>query len=618
MRVTWSIFLLLTIATAAFCQLPDVLWESFYGDDRTDRGHDVGLQTDGTILVVGETRVFRDVQNNDDALVMWLSADGDSLNSVFSGTEDIDEFGKAIVVNPDDSFVIAGRAVEPGIGGYAFMAMYPANGGAPIWEVEEHFNMMPQNFLLGDVVITPDGGYVLCGSRTNGLGWGPEIMFLWKVDAAGQTVWLQEYDNNKYAYDIAVRADGSFFVAGANYNDAWIAIVDEDGVLLHHQPYSGYGSANFASGIIALEDGGAVFCGTILNMNDEHRARVVRIDAVGDIIWDARFGTEAFANDIIMAQDGNYVVVGSETFTFSQQYPMIAEMGADGNLLWYIADEQADVDDQYKSVCQREDGSYVAVGFGHPDGLLEEKDVLVTRYAAEVNAAPVELTLTSYNTEFPAGGGTLTYDLDAVSNTNLTFNDIRFWSSITTPGGMEFTPLDQYFITFTPFMTVSVDGLTQNIPSSAPAGEYTFTMRLGRPDELYVEDSFTFTKLGNGADDVGLDDWSSNGLQRLSGAWEDDASFESSTVPASYSLMQAYPNPFNAQTTISVTLPETSDLSVYVHNTLGQRVATLAQGQFNAGTHALTFDASDLSSGIYFYTMQAGEFTATRKMMLMK
>ena len=92
----------------------------------------------------------------------------------------------------------------------------------------------------------------------------------------------------------------------------------------------------------------------------------------------------------------------------------------------------------------------------------------------------------------------------------------------------------------------------------------------------------------------------------------------SSAVPESYSLSQNYPNPFNPTTMIRFSLKEQGNVSLKVYNVIGQLVTTLVNEQKPAGTYEYNFDASNLSSGIYFYTIKAGDFTATRKMILMK
>lgn len=89
-------------------------------------------------------------------------------------------------------------------------------------------------------------------------------------------------------------------------------------------------------------------------------------------------------------------------------------------------------------------------------------------------------------------------------------------------------------------------------------------------------------------------------------------------LPEGFTLGQNYPNPFNPTTSIHFTLPYTADVTLQVYNILGQRVATLAEGSFNSGTHTVNFDASRLSSGVYLYRLNTGSHTAVRKMMLVK
>ncbi|MCB2200942.1 Omp28-related outer membrane protein [bacterium] len=91
------------------------------------------------------------------------------------------------------------------------------------------------------------------------------------------------------------------------------------------------------------------------------------------------------------------------------------------------------------------------------------------------------------------------------------------------------------------------------------------------------------------------------------------------TQPLSFDLSSAWPNPFNPSTSLTVTLPMASDLRVTVHNLVGQQVATLADGFYNAGSHNFSFDCHDNASGIYFIRASApGEGTLVRKVMLVR
>ena len=85
-----------------------------------------------------------------------------------------------------------------------------------------------------------------------------------------------------------------------------------------------------------------------------------------------------------------------------------------------------------------------------------------------------------------------------------------------------------------------------------------------------------------------------------------------------FDLAQNYPNPFNPSTTIRYQLARQSAVTLIVYNTLGQKVATLVNEFKPAGSHSINFDASEFSSGIYFYRIEAGDFTSVKKMILMK
>jgi hypothetical protein len=89
-------------------------------------------------------------------------------------------------------------------------------------------------------------------------------------------------------------------------------------------------------------------------------------------------------------------------------------------------------------------------------------------------------------------------------------------------------------------------------------------------------------------------------------------------LAASFSISDAYPNPFNPTTTMTLTMPVSGEMQVDVYNLLGQSVASLTSGYKDAGIYNLTWDASDVSSGMYFVKAQADGFTKTQKLMVVK
>jgi hypothetical protein len=89
-------------------------------------------------------------------------------------------------------------------------------------------------------------------------------------------------------------------------------------------------------------------------------------------------------------------------------------------------------------------------------------------------------------------------------------------------------------------------------------------------------------------------------------------------APSSFSLDQNYPNPFNPSTKISFTLDKAGVTTLTVYNVLGQKVSTLFSKDLAAGKHSINFDASSLSTGVYFYKLESGDYVSVKKMMLLK
>ncbi len=92
----------------------------------------------------------------------------------------------------------------------------------------------------------------------------------------------------------------------------------------------------------------------------------------------------------------------------------------------------------------------------------------------------------------------------------------------------------------------------------------------------------------------------------------------STEVPSNFSLSQNYPNPFNPTTNIKFAVSKAGFVSLKIYDISGREVSSLVNENLTVGSYSYTFDASKLSSGIYFYTMRSNNFTDTKKMMLIK
>ncbi|MBU0517889.1 T9SS type A sorting domain-containing protein [bacterium] len=224
---------------------------------------------------------------------------------------------------------------------------------------------------------------------------------------------------------------------------------------------------------------------------------------------------------------------------------------------------------------------------------------------------PVSLDLTPYGTPIflPSSGGDFTFDFYIENITDSTVV-VDVWAEVTLPNGSTFGPLMIRTLTLTAGSSLSRQ-LTQTVPANAPSGYYVYKAKAGEhPALVYAYDSFNFAKLSD--DSVpghAYDQWNLFG-------WEVET--VESEAPATFALQPAYPNPFNPEAHLTFTLPEAQRVSLNVYDTAGRQVATLYDGWYNAGAHHAVFSASHLPSGIYLARLNAGEFSETQKLMLVK
>jgi len=93
---------------------------------------------------------------------------------------------------------------------------------------------------------------------------------------------------------------------------------------------------------------------------------------------------------------------------------------------------------------------------------------------------------------------------------------------------------------------------------------------------------------------------------------------KSNEIPTKFALYQNYPNPFNPTTTIEFDIPERTNVKLIIYDILGREVETLVNKELEPGKYKINFTATNLPSGVYFYTLRTPKFTKTNKMLLIK
>jgi hypothetical protein len=227
-------------------------------------------------------------------------------------------------------------------------------------------------------------------------------------------------------------------------------------------------------------------------------------------------------------------------------------------------------------------------------------------------SVPVRILLSPHEIPYliPAEGGTMDYTIRGENIENLS-HTVTVWCDVELPDSTIYGPvIGPVTLTIEPGQTVERIR-TQTVPASAPMGIYHYHA-YAVVDSDTSKDSFMFGKLGTAVD--GIDGWGNAGDPLIANG-SGSTSIHQATE---FALFNAYPNPFNPATTISFALPKAGKVTLTVFDVNGRLVSTLVDGYRNAGVHEVTFDGSNLSSGIYLYRLETGQFTVSGKMMLMK
>jgi hypothetical protein len=146
----------------------------------------------------------------------------------------------------------------------------------------------------------------------------------------------------------------------------------------------------------------------------------------------------------------------------------------------------------------------------------------------------------------------------------------------------------------------------------------------GRFDEVFANVSVRqnaapgFADLdGDGKVDIVLGEYNGN-FSLFKNMMPTEVRRTSGVSPGEFALLQNYPNPFNPVTVISYQLATNSFVTVKVYDFLGREVATLVNGELNEGTYTLQWNATGFASGVYFYRLQARNYSATKKLLLLR
>jgi hypothetical protein len=478
-----------------------------------------------------------------------------------------------------------------------------------------------------------------------------------KIDPAGNTLWTRRYngsgDSSDVATDIAVDVLGNVFVTGSSMGDTtnldYVTIkYNTIGDLEWIAKYNGPNVLGVAPGIdgansIFVDDLGysyvTGYSRITYNNND---ILTVKYDPAGDVVWVNRYNGPLSVADqaykVKVDDLGNVYVVGfvdGGGGLGARDYCTI-KYNSSGTQEWLARYNGPDNrDDEARLVGVDDLGNVYVTGISQ--SLTTYFDYLTIKY----NSAGIEQWTVRYSYSSLAKEDTpRDMVVDAAGNCYITgmarsdqnwagFSTVKYNSS-----GVElWTNRYDPYHTEDPY-GIALDNLG-NVYVSGESNSSVFTIAYNSlGSEIW---STTFENPGLSQEfvsDIVVDTFTTASPKLyISGSTVKQAQNsdyqiikyssitaveDQNNIPISFNLAQNYPNPFNPSTKINYSIAQFSQVALKIYDVLGTEVATLVNEEKPAGSYEVNFNASQLSSGIYFYKLQAGSFIQTRKMILIK
>ena len=574
---------ILSFILPAYSLAPDTSWSKVYTASIGISPQSVRQTSDGGYIICAK----RTTQNNGaDLYLLKTDAGGDSIWSVTIGGP-LNDYPRFAEQTFDGGYITCGNKVVQDNESCLWYVKTDEDGNIE-WESVHYGTYLS---LAGTVKQTVDGGYIMVGG-THEMGQDHDIV-LWKVDSLGVTEWYHRYflDGWDGGNWVEQTTDGGYVVAGEQDHDIYVMKTNPQGQI-NWQYFSG---GQEAYCVQVNEDNTYMVSA---NMGDHH---LIKLDYLGLPIWTSTIDMPC--GFIQSTFDKGYIHAGRE-----DNQIVLIKSTHEGELEW-TTPHNCSTQQNNAFAHQTADGGFVAVCQNIPGA----SSIRLVKYDPEKKPFWLALSPVSTPIVIPAGGGTFDYQI-RLTNYWIFPEYVDVWMISELPGGSTYGPI-RWWSDYLFNGHLAIDRIrTQSVPAAAPAGEFTYRIKVGAyPDVVWIEDSLYFEKLDSDDGIAVIPNW--NSWDSKEAANDDYLTVELQDMPIDFT---SHPNPFNLTTTLSFNLPSAADVRLTVFDITGRKAASLLEGRFAPGNYEILWDASGQASGVYFVRMEAGDFTQTRKLLLIK
>jgi hypothetical protein len=632
-------FIIFITYGSPYSQIPDTVWTKTFGGPSADVGNSVKQTNDSGFIIAATTNSFG--AGGQDIWLIKTDANGDTMwTKTFGGSGD--DAAKNIQLTNDNGYAIFGKTNSFGNGGDDFLFWKTDSLGNTEW-FKTYGGSVDERAYEGQQ--TTDSGYVIVGDSlgsTNSKAW------MIKTDKAGIFTWgrtIGIHPANHYFIGRSVQQlnNGQYVMLGTHAYQVYpgsyaveysLSRISSTGDSLSYRYYGMYGDA-FCPSVRELPDGNLFIGGCYLYGGNNLHPWILKTSYAGNIIWEhsiigSQMPVELTSMELTF--DGGFIMtVGSFGYPALKDFQLL-KCTESGVLSWEKI-VGGSSDDKAYSVWQTNDGGYVVTGYTKSFG-AGDSDIWLLKFRSD---SALNFQIDFFPTVDTAWVASNSFGPDIITH-NL--NSTPFRDSITIEPG----PNSAFFYYDSSGNIVPVDKYYFIVTSQSNQKEYELWFhQKSRPPfvpELIPFDSiFQFRESKFEIQLV----VKQNGfpIDSLSQIFKTDWSLnvdENEELPYKYGLNQNYPNPFNPITRIKYSIPtppsssplvkgrnEVGFVSLKVYDLLGNEIATLVNEEKQPGTYEVEFninshsgESRNLTSGVYFYQLRAGNYVETKKMILLK
>lgn len=519
------------------------------------------------------------------------------------------------------------------------------------------FNSPPNLVDYGRKIELDNSGDVFVSGHSFVNGGQEGVTTIIKYSADGEQQWAEFTEAGVNMEDFKVGNDGNLYVTGDKWNgsdfDILLIKYDNNGTEIWRKFFDGgHWDRSFAIGV---DNSGNIYqTGITWYQPQFYNFVTIKYNGQGDTLWTRTFSSEGQESDypkkVIIDHSGNIYVAG-----FAARDIAIVKYTPQGRQIWV---RKIDMNFNYDELFSPHiaiDNNDNLIVCGNKYNLTSRSDILVSKYDSSGTQSWIRFWNGSNNDSDVVSGdaiGDEALALDGTGNiyvTGTTVNPfILFSDNVVTlkynsNGNLGWSHIYDgpandwdrpYSIKVSNSGNVYVSGETVEVVNSLVPLDY-LTFKLNTNGELQWKQ--TFNGVGNFYDkavamtindreEVFVTGISSQDQQIFGGNrdivtikyTQSTTNIISNNIVLDYKLSQNYPNPFNPITKISYNIPQQEFVSLKVFDITGKDVAVLVNEIKNSGEHSLNFNASNLTSGTYFYSLEAGDFKMTKRMMLVK